>query len=68
MTSKYQTLTDIHTVKQAFSTELADRLELIPVPAPLFVSKSSGLNDNLNGVERPVKFFTKQGDDLEVVH
>lgn len=68
MTSKYQTLTDIHTVKQAFSTELADRLELIPVPAPLFVSKSSGLNDNLNGVEHPVKFLTKQGDDLEVVH
>lgn len=68
MTSKYQTLTDIHTVKQTFSTELADRLELIPVPAPLFVSKSSGLNDNLNGVERPVKFLTKQGDDLEVVH
>lgn len=68
MTSKYQTLMDIHTVKQTFSTELADRLELIPVPAPLFVSKSSGLNDNLNGVERPVKFLTKQGDDLEVVH
>lgn len=68
MTSKYQTLTDIHTVKQVFSTELADRLELIPVPAPLFVSKSSGLNDNLNGVEHPVKFLTKQGDDLEVVH
>ena len=68
MTSKYQTLTDIHTVKQTFSTELADRLELIPVPAPLFVSKSSGLNDNLNGVEHPVKFLTKQGDDLEVVH
>lgn len=68
MTSKYQTLTDIHTVKQTFSTELADRLELIPVPAPLFVSKSSGLNDNLNGVERPVKFLTKQGGDLEVVH
>lgn len=68
MTSKYQTLKDIQAVKQTFSTELANNLSLIPVPAPLFVTKDSGLNDNLNGVERPVKFLTKQGDDLEVVH
>lgn len=68
MASKYQTLKDIQIVKRTFSTELADKLSLIPVPAPLFVTKDSGLNDNLNGVERPVKFLTKQGDDLEVVH
>lgn len=68
MTSKYQTLMDIQMVKRTFSTELAENLSLIPVPAPLFVSKSSGLNDNLNGVERPVEFLTKHGEDLEVVH
>lgn len=68
MTSKYQTLMDIQTVKRTFSTSLAKHLGLIPVPTPLFVSKSSGLNDNLNGVERPVEFLTKHGEDLEVVH
>lgn len=36
--------------------------------APLFVTPRSGLNDNLNGVERPVAFDTKGGENIEIVH
>ena len=40
------------------------------ISAPLFVQKSSGLNDNLNGVEKPVSFQIScfENDDIEVVH
>ena len=40
------------------------------ISAPLFVQKSSGLNDNLNGVEKPVSFQINcfENDDIEVVH
>ena len=49
---------------------MADALHLTRVSAPLFVKPSSGLNDNLNGVERPVAFGIKeQNDDIvEIVH
>lgn len=56
----YETQIAIKTVKDFFQTLLADRLNLHRVSAPLFVDPSSGLNDNLNGVERPVSFGIKE--------
>ena len=60
----------IKEVKDYFEKALADALNLTRVSAPLFVIPSTGLNDNLNGVERPVKFgILEQGDmEVEVVH
>lgn len=60
----------IKTVKDLFQTELARALHLTRVSAPLFVSADSGLNDNLNGVERPVSFDLKElpGEQVEIVH
>lgn len=59
----YDTQIAIKTVKDFFQTLLAERLHLLRVSAPLFVDPESGLNDNLNGVERPVTFDIKcQGD------
>lgn len=60
----------IKTVKDLFQTELARALHLTRVSAPLFVSADSGLNDNLNGVERPVRFDLKEmpGEEVEIVH
>ena len=57
-------------VKDFFEKELSSALNLTRISAPLFVKKSSGLNDNLNGVERPVAFETKEVPDetLEIVH
>ena len=60
----------IKTVKDCFQSLLSERLNLLRVSAPLFVDPAMGLNDNLNGVERPVTFGIKeQGDyEAEVVH
>ena len=58
----------IKKLKDFFERELAKQLNLTRVSAPLFVDALSGLNDNLNGVERPVKFDLKRGDELEIVH
>lgn len=56
-------------IKQVFEQELSQALNLTRISAPLFVAKSSGLNDNLNGVERPVSFDIKAtGETAEVVH
>ena len=52
----YQTQTAIGDLKQTFQRELASALNLKRATAPLFVDPASGLNDNLNGVERPVSF------------
>ena len=52
----------IKTVKDFFQNLLAHRLNLSRVSAPLFVDPSSGLNDNLNGVERPVAFDIREQD------
>jgi len=49
----------IKSIKNTFSTLLSDALNLIEIPGPLFVTTESGLNDTLNGVERPVSFDTK---------
>ena len=45
----------IKLVKDYFERALAEELNLTRVSAPLFVRPESGLNDNLNGVERPVR-------------
>ncbi|MCM1143616.1 MAG: aspartate--ammonia ligase [Blautia sp.] len=66
----HDTQIGIKTVKDFFQTLLAERLHLLRVSAPLFVDPDSGLNDNLNGVERPVTFGIKEQDDApaEIVH
>ncbi len=60
----------IKTVKDFFQNLLSLRLNLERVSAPLFVDPNSGLNDNLNGVERPVSFGIKEQNDnpAEIVH
>lgn len=60
----------IKTVKDFFQTLLAERLSLTRVSAPIFVDPDSGLNDNLNGYERPVSFGIKEQNDkpAEIVH
>lgn len=65
----FETQKAISFIKDKFSTELCDSLDLTRVTAPLFVKASSGLNDNLNGVERPVSFdILETGEIAEVVH
>ena len=60
----------IKTVKDFFQQTLAQKLNLLRVSAPVFVNPSSGLNDNLNGVERPVSFGILEQKDrkAEIVH
>lgn len=60
----------IKIIKDFFQRELAKQLHLTRVSAPLIVLPETGLNDNLNGVERPVKFgIREQGDrEAEIVH
>ena len=58
----------IKEVKDHFERSLAKHLNLTRVSAPLFVTPESGLNDNLNGVERPVSFDLKEtGTVVEIV-
>ncbi|MDD6201598.1 MAG: aspartate--ammonia ligase [Lachnospiraceae bacterium] len=66
----HDTQIGIKTVKDFFQNLLSERLNLLRVSAPLFVEPSSGLNDNLNGVERPVTFGIKEQNDAEaeIVH
>ncbi|HJB30260.1 MAG TPA: aspartate--ammonia ligase [Candidatus Blautia faecavium] len=65
----HDTQVAIKTVKDFFQQTLAQKLNLLRVSAPIFVSPSSGLNDNLNGVERPVSFDIKnQEEPAEIVH
>lgn len=68
--SLHDTQVGIKTFKDCFQKLLAERLHLLRVSAPLFVDPASGLNDNLNGVERPVSFGIKERGDYtaEVVH
>ena len=54
-----QTEVAIKKVKDFFERDLAIQLNLTRVSAPLFVDRNSGLNDTLNGVERPVHFDIK---------
>ncbi len=57
----------LNDAKQLFENELKDRLNLVKVNAPLFVQKSSGLNDDLNGIENPVS-FKLNNEKFEIVH
>ena len=65
-----ETQVAIKIIKDFFQRELAKQLNLTRVSAPLFVLPESGLNDNLNGVERPVSFGIKEQKDrpAEIVH
>jgi len=56
----------IKEIKDYFERELAKELNLTRVSAPLFVRANSGLNDNLNGVERPVAFDIKEQNEAMV--
>ena len=72
----YKSIPDVYRVqkaiafiKQTFQERLAKALNLKRVSAPLFVTETSGLNDNLNGFERPVSFDIPAADErAEVVH
>lgn len=67
--NEFDTQSAIALVKDKFAAELCDSLDLSRVSAPLFVKQGSGINDDLNGVERPVNFDILQtGEVAEVVH
>ncbi len=65
-----QTEEAIKKIKDYFENGLAKVLNLSRVSAPLFIKPDTGMNDNLNGIERPVSFDVKGigGDTVEVVH
>lgn len=65
----YDTQSAIGYIKRSFEDKLSAALNLKRVSAPLFVSPETGLNDNLNGIERPVSFdIAATGKYAEVVH
>lgn len=65
----YDTQKAIGLLKRLFEDDLGGSLNLRRVSAPLFVEASTGLNDDLNGVERPVSFDVPDaGRDAQVVH
>ena len=65
----YETQTAIGKIKTRFEENLSRMLHLKRVTAPLFVDPKTGLNDDLNGVERPVSFDIKEmGETAQVVH
>ena len=60
----------IKQIKDSFQTMLAEELDLRRVTAPLFVRSGTGINDDLNGTERAVRFAVPAlgGADVEIVH
>ncbi len=67
--SLYETQKAIGLIKNVFQVKLCAALHLKRVTAPLFVDPATGLNDDLNGVERPVSFDVPAvGADAQVVH
>lgn len=60
----------IKTIKDFFQENLSAELKLRRVTAPLFVQRGTGINDDLNGIERPVSFPVKdmEGTTAEIVH
>lgn len=60
----------IRFIRETFQDEIGKELNLQRMSAPMFVEKGTGLNDNLNGVERPVSFDAKSlpGETIEIVH
>ncbi len=66
---EYDTQRAIAYIKQTFQEEFSSALNLKRVSAPLFVTADSGLNDDLNGYERPVSFDVPAvGTEAQVVH
>jgi len=66
---EYNTQKAIAYIKRTFQEEFSEALGLKRVSAPLFVTEQSGLNDNLNGYERPVSFDVPAiGTEAQVVH
>ena len=65
-----QTQEAIKYIRDTFQHEFGKEMNLLRISAPLFVEKSSGLNDDLNGTEEPVHFTMKemQEERIEVVH
>lgn len=64
-----QTEEAIKIIKDNFEIKFAEKLNLKRISAPLFVRPESGLNDNLNGTERPVQFdIASIGADVQIVH
>ena len=58
-------------INDTFERRLAEQLRLIRVSAPLFLLKNTGLNDNLNGIEKPVSFTSfelNHDDEIEIIH
>ena len=67
--SVYETQTAIGIVKRTFEDNLSNALNLKRVSAPLFVEPKTGLNDDLNGIERPVEFDIKETEsNAQIVH
>ena len=67
--SLYETQKAIESIKHIFLAKLCAALHLVRVTAPLVVDPSIGINDNLNGVERPVRFDVPAIEkDAEIVH
>ena len=65
----YETQIAIGFIKRSFEESMERALNVKRVSAPLFVGSQTGLNDNLNGVERPVEFDIKEtGDNAQIVH
>ncbi len=64
-----ETQAAIKMIRDTFQAEFGNEMNLERISAPLFVDKDTGLNDNLNGVERPVSFTARDlpGIDIEVV-
>ena len=66
---RYDTQRAIAYIKETFQAEFSSALNLKRVSAPLFVTEESGLNDNLNGYERPVCFdIPAVGGEAQIVH
>ena len=65
-----ETEVGVKMIKDMFERKLAEALNLDRVSAPLFVKSGMGLNDNLNGIERPVVFdlLEQPGSVYEIVH
>ncbi|WP_203640821.1 aspartate--ammonia ligase [Levilactobacillus andaensis] len=65
-----ETQAAIRYIRETFQEEFGKQLNLSRLSAPMFVEKSTGLNDNLNGVEKPVSFtMADMGDEtIEIVH
>lgn len=65
----YDTQVAIQIIKRNFEDGLAKSLNLQRVSAPLFLDSSTGLNDDLNGIERPVSFdIIETANEAEIVH